>query len=762
MNQAASQRIQAAKTWYDSRGADRPEWSDVELLAVLAPTRSSVGELILRDRDRLLAAYDELDRLWAEGPKAEPEMPQSDPARAPRARRAVVTESDERFERLRRWHSDASAEGRSNQVRDLDDAALSLIAKSKAVSAAQVRKIVLPAEARRAVQKLASELVDVLAGAPEPGTRTVASAGTEAAVAGSPRPSSRRGAAAPASAPTPETPVRSGPTGLTGFAAFDYGVAASAHSPVKIEFTPADDARLLLRWAAAPQAPVTIYRVVASPEFLPDFSPDVGRQVAATFDTEMHDVFDVAGLAEPVRQVVVWAYQGDSEDQARQAHPVVHATGACVLPVRRCQIRADGKAVVGQWDSAPGISRIDVLRFPVAEADLHQHYDPARRINGSVQSGGFTDWEAQPGQEYEYRIYALAATGEGQAETMSPPVVNRVTISANPEPVRDLAVAESPGQHRAFDLTWTPPAVGKVEIYRTQKVPAPELTARSLDRSAIIRGGLTRDSEVVGPRSEIGGAMEMRSVAWPGGSAKAYITPVTVVSEDQILVGAWQILTMPLPFEKVRLIERVDEQVLTFSWPEGTATAKIFVGGRNSPFLSPMAESAPFLEISADNYVKFGGAHLPHPLPSEGCAVHLVAASYSKGQAVLAEAVTIDYPGLTRLRYRIEPVPEQQKFRLRRGPVAPSLNQLFVESDVDMPAVELLLVHNRNRLPLHRNDGTVFGREQMDVGRGPRPAGREFAMPDPRGFLRLFVDALAADDHKVAIIDPPLRQLRCD
>jgi hypothetical protein len=236
-------------------------------------------------------------------------------------------------------------------------------------------------------------------------------------------------------------------------------------------------------------------------------------------------------------------------------------------------------------------------------------------------------------------------------------------------------------------------------------------------------------------------------VPWPHEWAKAYFTPVTVVSETQIQVGKSQILTMPRPVGDVRLLERVDEQVVTFSWPDGTTSAKFYAFNRGAQVQIDLNDHVPFYEITQDQYAKFGGAHLPNPLPGDGCTVYVVAASYSSGRPVLAPPVAVDYLGLRRIR----PRPESR------------LRQLVLRADQPLKGLTVVLVHNPSRLPLYLQDGQELGRMSVDVEANVRQVvgGAVDMSSQPTGFVRLFVDVPLEAASRYAVLDPAVSELRC-
>jgi hypothetical protein len=756
-------QLDAARAWWQSQGEGRPAWEDIELVVTLGVRDTTmIDQLILAEPASFERHWNAVSRFVETAPN-----PELDPEPS----------SEERIKRLEQWRASAVASGRSRELGRLGTEDLVRLANSSLTTPDEIRSALF-VDAKTAVRKHAEEISAALQGqghtgpaapkkprhrrtsaAAEPSTSVAAASEPHLQTPGTPSVPRADNGSAGSHGPSESSPR--GETSLSGFVDFEFGKDSAADGYETLRFTSGDDLNLRISWSPATGAPVAIYRVVANHEFMPVASPDFGRQVVATFDNEVFEPFDLPDLVEPVRQVVVWVYQGATEQEARRTQPRVHATGRCVLPVRRFQIREDQGTVAGHWEAAPGISRVDVLRVPAAEAAHHDYYDSSRRLSEGVQSGGFTDRSAEPGQEYEYRVYAVAPDAKGASDQMSPAVSARVHITAPVLGVGDLSVTDSSGQQSSVDLQWTMPPVGSVEIYRTQRPLSAGLDSRVLDRAALERGGLRDEQKLVHSREVVDGIAQMRHVPWPNDWAKAYFTPVTVASETQIKVGSPKILTRQRPFENVRLIERVDEQLLTFTWPEGTTSAKIYRGGAGSPFTSAMAERATYFEVTADNYTKFGGVHLPERLPSDGCSVHVVAASYSSGRPVLAPPVTVEYSGLTRIKYHLDRNQQiPQGFRLRRRPTSTPTSQLRVACDQDDEAMTLVLVHNPARLPLHIRDGLELDRVRATIGPAPSPVGAPLTLAGLGGYVRLFVDAPRDVTCKVAVLDPPINQLR--
>jgi hypothetical protein len=769
MTTSRQERLTAALAWQRGAGAGAPSADDVEIVARLGVADAAIArELILDDTARVLDGWDALQAAMSGGtttPVAEPveESPAtsepvagletaSEPTPAPTAGPAPVPAPEPepesgtsltgvaraRFEALSAWVAGEVAGGNSF---DLPDGTLEAVAQLDPGDRNFAKRLVAQ------LRTYAPQIRDVLSGATVGEETTVA-----APVAAAPIPEA-------SSAPAPTSTsggARSGATTTAGFAAFDYAAAAeNLPAPAAIRFTAGEDEELTISWPpAASSDPVRIFRVVTNPGYAPP-SPELGDTIAATFDTEY---VDTRRFAAPVLYVAVWLNVGPTEEAARAAQPVLHAQGGCVLPVRQCVVRADGDAVVGQWQAADGVQRIDVERVPKHLVSEYPHYTHDFRLPVDMVSiGGFKDTGAPAGGDFVYRIYALASVG-GAPEELSPPVAREVRIEAIIEPVTDLVVERHGDSDDRFDLTWTMPVAGRVEIYRNEKPPASGIGAQVLTRFTVREQGLSEDLRLVQQMLVEDGRGRMLDVPWPSGWSRAYFTPVTVLSEDQLQVGTYQVVTRARALTHVRLVERVDKQFLTFAWPDGVTDVRVYRGPRGGTFVDPDHDE-PIFQLNHEEYVKHGGAHLTTPLPPEGCAVHLVATTYARGLAQYSPPVTVDYPGLTRIWYTVEALETQGGLMRRAEPT--TKRRLLVKSDSDV-TVPLALVHHPERLPLSIPDGTIIERKELSLLPGVAvPFAEQFDVGGHTGFIRLFAHVGRDVAHLRAVLDPPIDELRC-
>lgn len=514
-------------------------------------------------------------------------------------------------------------------------------------------------------------------------------------------------------------------------------------------------------WEALPTEPgtVVLYRVVAG-ETHRAYKPEAGRLVGVTRGVF---VVDTAAPASAVRYLQVWAHIGSSDRDAAQRQPILVAEGHLLSPVDGFVVIEDDGAVIGQWSAWPGVVRVRVLRIPLDGRGPVVN-DPRHRIlSDQPNLGGFVDRGPQRGHRYLYRaICEVAVDGHTR---LSPAAQAEVLVKAVLEPVADLGVdTHGDGDDRHFDLTWTPPAIGTVVMYRTQTRPRAGIERTPLSIGALeVSGGLSDSDRLVHPVvAGEAGRHSMTKVSWPRGWVRAYFTPVTV-HDGRVQVGHTVIATRPLPaLTDVYVVERCTEQVVTFPWPDGAASVAVYVSAAQVP-AEHAIEQRPVAEISRSQYDRDGGLHLADQLPELGCSVHVVAVAYTAGERKVGIPVTVDYPGLLRIQYTVD---------VRHAPEGGVHLAIRLASQIELAtAPPFIVVHNEHRLPLSARDGQpleVRGSGDPQPGARnfqPRSLRREWSQPwlvdvtGRTGFVRVFADVRPEKARTIALLDPPIEQI---
>ena len=545
------------------------------------------------------------------------------------------------------------------------------------------------------------------------------------------------------------------------FCEYLHGESEHPIGPITVTAEPGGGHRL--EWEPLAERPgyIVLYRVVAG-ETHRAYKPEAGRLVGVSRGTVL---VDTAPPAAAVRHLQVWAHLGADNRDAAQRQPVLIAETHVLSPVADFLVIEDDGAVIGQWRAWPGVTRVRVLRIPL-DGRTPVTNDPRHRILGDQPNlGGFVDRDAQRGHRYLYR--AICEVDVDGHTRLSPAAQAEVSVSAVLEPVADLHVTTTGSSDDLhFDLGWTPPGIGTVVMYRTEAAPRAGIDRTLLSAGALaVSGGLPESARLVHP-VEAGndGVHRMTNVSWPRGWVRAYFTPVTVL-DGQVQVGRTVIATRPLAaLTDVRIIERCAEQVITFPWPDGAASVSVYLSATQVP-AEHAIEQRPVTEISRSQYDRDGGLHLATPLPEAGCAVHVVAIAYTAGERIVGIPTTVDYSGLLRIQYKTE---------VRRGGGRTSL-AVRLASQMDLPgSPPFVVVHNETRLPLSARDGQpleVRGDGATKPGaRSFHPKGlrREWSQPwtvdvtDKKGYVRVFADVPPERARTIALLDPPVEQIRLD
>jgi hypothetical protein len=511
---------------------------------------------------------------------------------------------------------------------------------------------------------------------------------------------------------------------------------------------------LRLRWSADPAAAgVTRYRVLST-EDTPPYSPDKGHLVDLTGELTTVDRRPPTSARRFYR---VYSYSGPDEEQMFESQPTLLAGADYVPGVQDLAVEEDEGRIIGRWRRLPGADRVHVFRIPVEELHLAGPAEERYRLNEEDNLAGFVDKAAVRGRRYRYDCY-VQATIDGQPRWSEVRSIEHA-VSASLTRVTDLQVVSRFDHARSvsFDLSWTTPEAGDVLVFRTEKPPLPGATHEVHAVEALPQVGL-EDSQRLKPWPAPLGEGREGIADVPGREdwSRIHFTPVTVL-DGRARVG--DTVTQLVVGEPVQaeLVERCDHQVLKFGWPRGAAKVVAVVRGADDPLAVP-APGEPQQEMDEDTYLRLGGMQLRGGLPGTGCAVHLVGQAFEAGVGSYGPPVAVPYPGLLRLAYVLET--RQRRFRLDRVVV-----RLRAEREV-APGPAFVLVHHRDRLPLHSFDGdplevtldidtaTAPTRVLQPERLGPAltPVGWSAQVRGLSGYLRLFVDQ---GQGRFALLDPP-------
>lgn len=573
----------------------------------------------------------------------------------------------------------------------------------------------------------------------------------------------------------PPTAPGPAPRGLDvpGFAAFDFNLFDYTRVPVPMILRGGGLSPVELSWPGSDDGvPFEVHRVVYDDDS-PPHNVDHARSILITDGTAARDE---AARETAVRYYQVWTHQGESVEDACRRQPFLAAEGHSVSQVQNLVLREEDGAVTGQWSVFEGTTQVEVYRLSPQMMRSRQLPLSSRVASERANLGGFIDRPPR-GKRWIYALVCVAPVvsgsefdDDGNPATSihkSTPVFQELAVSAPLETVTDLTVRlhEHPSGP-TFDLLWTPPSAGRVEIYRTKNGPAPGLDRQGpLEMATLAVNGLSPDSLVTHPVERLGEQHAMEGVSWPAGDDRVLFTPVTVL-DGMALVGRTVVQVRVPPVTEVTLVERVNEELLTFGWPRGASHVEVRVGTEDPVHATTVRE------ISHEEWAKQGGLHLN--LDPQGCFVHLVSIAFAAGAKISGEPVTIRYNMLLRVHYTVT-----RKSGLFGGAKTATITLGSYDSTID-GSVRCVLVHHPARLPLHAEDGTLVqvrrGDQEEAVDEdflwvyplGPESFETRWTVdlrPDNKplnGFLRVFAAVPPEHQERIAVIDPAVRDLRLD
>lgn len=555
---------------------------------------------------------------------------------------------------------------------------------------------------------------------------------------------------------TPATTRAAAPAAATSaappFTPFDYATFVRPPMVGPLLFKPQPDGRLWIGWTPSTDAATVVYRVVQR-DGHPPSSPDAAEEIGVTTDTQLY----TSGGADSVRFVQVWAYSGADEAAARSSQPRLLGQGMVVAPPVSVDCReADGSVVVA-WELAPGVHGVEIARLALDTRDAQ--VESLHRAEGP---GSFHDTTCLPGRRYEYQVAAVAEDPETRADQLSEPVRREQRITSALVKVQQLRATERLENGRTYvDLEWDRPGSDDVRIYRSVAPPAVGSGDKILDISALESTGLKDADRQILPVESDDRVSRMAGIAWPDTQPRIHLTAVSI-SGDQALIGTTETRSRTTEITEVRLVQRVQQQLLSFSWPPGTASVDVHVTPVGMPLES---DSRPIRSVSESDYRRDGGTLIE--LPWNGCDVHLVPISWYGRDKDYGPTTSISYAGLLTLQYGLRP-----RQSATDGTPGASGYELAVHRVSDGPSgpasldVTLSLVVKAGRLPLsvRDGDGAVWTEritvETLNPARWvPLPGVVDLSAHSGK-YVRLFARLDAATEMDIALLDPAVVDLR--
>ena len=544
----------------------------------------------------------------------------------------------------------------------------------------------------------------------------------------------------------------------------EYDWASPPHEPHEVFFdrrSVGDGQWLLsLTWPEPDETAgeVSVFRVIAGDGEPPDSDcNDVDSTVAVGNEANALDGTTNAVPLAPVRYYEVWRYRGKTVLDAVRRPPYLYAQGHYIWPPVGCGGDVDHGQVTISWEP-PGDDDSSVyrwLRLSRREA-MNQAHRPGPEEANEASTGGFVDPDAQSGEKYVYLIFSGAEI-DGDIEWGEQP--HRVTIKV-PEvltPVMDLQVERDPERDGVVHLSWTTVSSGKVVIYRASQAPrdeiheAGEVPLEALETpeyglqsgDAIARHPTQRDGS---------GRTLMRNVPLPEGEAEVHFTPVTQASGRGVPGRAIGLLRLSPP-KSPFLEDRVDWVLIVFEWPKGAEQVNVYATAA-AVDLDPTA-ATPVEVMRKDEHEEYGGFRVPRAKFAPGpCTVHLVGQTRHAGSVVYSAAVTLEHAF---------PVLVYYSLAIKRGIGGKPKVTLDVWGPTSADGIRMALAWRSDSLPLSEIDAELARPLCLTPPLGVRPQrttvdltpGLTGEVPTS-GFLRM----LTAPDANVALVDPPLDQLR--
>lgn len=543
-----------------------------------------------------------------------------------------------------------------------------------------------------------------------------------------------------------------------------------------------------------------VYRVLTSDMEEPFTPSDIEfTQVALTREPHAQDP---EPLTTAVRFVSVWGYHDLGGPVMGQPRRV--ATGVHVPPLQDFRLEvvdAEG-AVFAQWTRpvAPPHVEVSVVtaRLPF-DAVLGKVLRTGAWMSHEIPNSGtgFQDTSLEGGRRHVY-VAAVRAGVDGQ-QRMSAVEVRDVTPAMVPDPIRDLEIESFTLEGRErLRLTWTQRPGTRVEMYRTPHAPDPAAVSRgALPAEALPGADLPEPARLRNSPEPTGAVTEdgrqqwvMEGVSWDESTDwdSLHITPVTYITERDVVIGRPVQRRRAGRIREVTLIQRMSWQLVTFAWPGAAATVELRMGGVHDEF-DPSAP--PYLTIERREYERSGGFVIEGGLPPYGCRLFLRALTYLDGKKVVSEPTVAAVDPLWGFDYQVHwPGGAGEKKGLIAGlrtKTASMLGNTVAELRItaragQVPPSEaprLRLVHNPHRLPLNAQDGNVVPMLMSKPGGGAPPeetpvltaptsgsATVWFDAAEISGFVRLLVDAPPAASvppeqrrtalERYALADPPL------
>ncbi len=456
---------------------------------------------------------------------------------------------------------------------------------------------------------------------------------------------------------------------------------------------------LELEWdlpdGAAPQSGhrARLFRVVSEEH---DFEqdPELGEPRVVTVG---HRWVDTEPLTTAYRMYQVWMHEGTSETSALRSEPQLVGQTHFILPIEHIDLSVAGSVVKGQWSPQEHTHRVAVFAAQSTERRTRAQKNEIATVTQNLQ--GFRHTPELKGVRYKFvaQRYVLI---NGDQLASAPSEEFEISVPAEVVEV-PIDVEESfDGFDTGFTVSWENPNSGEVRIYRTEHAPASGLGDRIVEVEMLESFGLAQRDWT----NDLERGMSTCQVDWPDDWYSVFLTPVSVVG-NQARVGRSHSRVRVGEITNARLHERVNNQLLTFGWPEEAHEVTAVFGARGTGHrITPGAEgdSSNIASIHRQAYEDEGGMRIH--LPAAGGDIALFPSRVYEGRQIWGEPVVLKYDGLRIYRYA---------FEIHHG----TLHVVIRADREEHVHRSFTLRLQQGRLPLEQGDGTeVKTRRIPDVG----------------------------------------------
>lgn len=423
-----------------------------------------------------------------------------------------------------------------------------------------------------------------------------------------------------------------------------------------------------------------LFRVV-SEEVEFDKDPDFGEARAVTVGNRW---VDRDPLTTAYRLYQVWMHEGTSESTALRSEPTLVGEQVFIRPIENIDLSVAGSEVKGQWSPEAHTHRVAVFAAKSSERRTNSRKNEIAVDTQNLQ--GFRYTPQYKGEEYKFvaQRYVLI---HGEQRASAPSEEFSIYVNAEVVDVPIRVEEASDGFETRFNVNWENPDSGEVWIYRTVNAPVDGLQDRVIEVEQLESFGLAQRDWA----NDLERGMSSCSVDWPENWYSVFITPVSVVG-SQAKVGRSHSRVRVGGVTNPTLHERVNNQFLTFGWPEEAHEVTAVYGETGTGHqISPRAADAGsnIASIHRQAYEQDGGMRLHLPAAGD---VALFPSRVYEGQQIWGDPEILHYDGLRRYNY---------VFTELNGRLA----LILYSEREDHAHRQFTLRLQHGRLPLEPNDG---------------------------------------------------------